>query len=293
MQLIYSTLPSASDESACDAMAGTGFDLRRVLDGRDFLARNDLLEPRYRASASLALAQIEELRSADRRKDEFLAMLAHELRSPLASIQSAVGVLRQPPAEKSLVQHSMHQLIERQVRQMARLVDGLLDVSRINRGELRLQRERIDLRVVLSNAIETIEPDLKQRCQRLATTLPESSRWLLADVGRLEQVFVNLLGNASKYTDEGGELALSMQFDDQSAVVRVRDSGIGIVPEALPHIFDLFTQCDPGAPRSISGLGVGLALVRAIVELHGGSVTATSAGLGLGSEFIVRLPCRS
>lgn len=275
MQPTYSALPPAYDDR---------FDLRQVIAGTS--------ETRFRHSAGFALSQMQmaELRSASRRKDEFLAVLAHELRSPLACIQSAIGILRQPTGDERLVQHRMHELIGRQAGQMARLVAGLLDVSRIACGQLRLQRERIDLRAVLSNAVETIEPDIRQRSQRLATTWPESSPWLLADVGRLEQVFVNLLGNASKYTEEGGELALSLERCDGGAVVRVRDSGIGIAPDALPHIFDLFTQCDPTAPRSRSGLGVGLALVRTIVELHGGTVTAGSDGLGRGSEFTVRLP---
>ena len=142
----------------------------------------------------------------------------------------------------------------------------------------------------MNNAIETLESDIKQRNHRLTTALPDAPVWLQADPGRLEQVFVNLLANASKYTDTGGELTVWMHVRDGQAVVRVRDSGIGIAPEVLPHLFDLFRQADEAAPRSQSGLGIGLALVRNLVESHGGSVTGASAGLGQGSEFTVCLP---
>ena len=181
-------------------------------------------------------------------------------------------------------------MIERQVRRMTQLVHDLLDVSRITHGRLHLQRERIDLRDVVNNAIETLESDIKQRNHRLTTALPDAPVWLQGDPGRLEQVFVNLLANASRYTDVGGELAVWVHLRDGQAVVRVRDSGIGIAPEVLPHLFDLFRQADEATSRSRSGLGIGLALVRDLVESHGGSVTGASAGLGEGSEFTVRLP---
>jgi signal transduction histidine kinase len=233
--------------------------------------------------------QVEELTIANRRKDEFLAILGHELRNPLAAIHNGIHLLshrmQDTPAPLKI-----EAMIERQVRRMTRLVDDLLDVSRITRGCLHLQRERIDLRDVVNNAIQTLESDIKQRYHRLATALPGVPVWLQADPGRLEQVFLNLLANASKYTNTGGELAVSVQARDSQAVVRVRDSGIGIAPEALPHLFDLFRQADEAAPRSQSGLGIGLALVRNLVESHGGSVTGASAGLGQGSEFTVCLP---
>jgi signal transduction histidine kinase len=180
--------------------------------------------------------------------------------------------------------------IERQVRRMTRLVDDLLEVSWINHGRLRLRRERMDLRLVVNNAIETLQPDIKERNHRLSVVLPDSPVWLQADSWRLEQVFVNLLANASKYTDAGGELAVWMHTLDGQVVVRIRDSGIGIAPDALPRIFDLFRQTDEADDRSRSGLGIGLALVRNLVETHGGTVIATSAGPGKGSEFTVRLP---
>jgi signal transduction histidine kinase len=236
-----------------------------------------------------ARLRVEELAAANRRKDEFLAMLGHELRSPLAAIQNAVRLLSRqtgetPPGQKTQA------LIERQVRHMTQLVDDLLDVSRISHGRLHLQRERIDLRVIVSNAIETLESDINERHHRLTTALPDVPVWLQGDPWRLEQVFVNLLANASRYTDAGGELAVWVHTRDGQAVVGIRDSGIGIAPDALAHIFDLFRQADAAAPRSKSGLGIGLALVRNLVELHGGRVTAASAGIGQGSEFTVRLP---
>ena len=236
-----------------------------------------------------ARLRVEELTTANRRKDEFLAMLGHELRSPLAAIQNAVRLLSSQTGETPQRQRT-RALIERQVRRMTQLVDDLLDISRISHGRLHLQRERIDLRVVVNNAIETLELDIDERRQQLTTALPDAPMWLQADPWRLEQVFVNLLGNASRYTDAGGELAVRVDTRDGQAVVGIRDSGIGIAPDALPHIFDLFKQADEAAPHSKSGLGIGLALARNLVELHGGSVTAASAGIGQGSEFTVRLP---
>jgi len=188
------------------------------------------------------------------------------------------------------LQLRMHALIERQACQMTKLAADLLDVTRITCGGLRLKRERVDLCVVVRAAIETLESDFHQRDHRVAATWPDAPVWLHADANRLEQVFVNLLANASKYTDAGGDLALSVQTSDGHAVVCIRDSGIGIAPNVLPYIFDLFVQADEATARSRSGLGIGLALVRMLAELHGGSVTAVSAGLGHGSEFTVRLP---
>jgi signal transduction histidine kinase len=236
-----------------------------------------------------ARLRVEELAAANRRKDEFLAMLSHELRSPLASIQYATRLLGKQMGEGPSPQR-MQAVIERQLHRMTHLVDELLDVSRITSGRLRLQPERLDLRDVVKHAIETLESDLLERQHRLSVELPATPVWLEGDPCRLEQVFVNLLANASRYTDAGGELAVWVHTNDGQAIVRVRDSGIGIAPEALPHIFDLFKQAHETDPRSKAGLGVGLAVVRNLVELHGGSVTAASAGSGRGSEFTVRLP---
>lgn len=236
-----------------------------------------------------ARLRVDELAAANRRKDEFLAMLSHELRSPLASIHYAVRLCGKQMGEAP-AQQRMQSVVERQLRRMTHLVDGLLDVSRITSGRLHLQPERLDLRDVVSHAIQTLESDLLERHHRLSTELPATPVWLEGDPCRLEQVFVNLLANASRYTDAGGELAVWIHTKDGQAVVRIRDSGIGIAPDALPHIFDLFNQAHEADPRSKTGLGIGLAVVRDLVELHGGSVTAASAGSGRGSEFTVSLP---
>jgi signal transduction histidine kinase len=260
---------------------------------QDEKARNghDVVSMITRETESLreARLQVEALACANRRKDEFLAILSHELRTPLASIQYAVRFLGTPTGEDATRQR-MQALIERQLHRMGHLVDELLDVSRITSGHLDLRRERLDLREVVSHAIEALQWDLFERHHRLTTELPDAPVWLQADRGRLEQVFVNLLANASRYTDGGGQLALRVHTEDGEAVIRVRDSGMGIAPEALPDLFDLFKQGNAADPRSKPGLGVGLAVVRNLVELHGGSVTAASAGVGQGSEFTVRLP---
>ena len=236
-----------------------------------------------------ARLRVEELTTANRHKDEFLAMLGHELRSPLAAIRNGIHLLSRQ-AQDTPAPLELRAMLERQVRRVTQLVDDLLDVSRITQGRLHLQRERTDLRDVVRNAIQTLESDIKQRNHRLTTVLPDAPVWLQADPGRLEQVFVNLLANASKYTDMGGELTVVVHVRDGQGVVRVLDTGIGIAPEVLPQLFGLFRQADRAAPRSRSGLGIGLALVRDLVESHGGSVTGASAGLGQGSEFTVCLP---
>jgi signal transduction histidine kinase len=252
-----------------------------------------MLDSAVHGNTSYALRQarlrVEELITANRRKDEFLAMLGHELRSPLAAIRNGIHLLSRQ-AHDTPAPQKLQAMLERQVGRVTQLVDDLLDVSRITQGCLHLQRERTDLRDVVSNAIQTLESDIKQRNHRLTTALPDAPVWLQADPGRLEQVFVNLLANASKYTDMGGELTVVVHVRNSQAVVRVRDTGIGIAPEVLPQLFGLFWQADRAAPRYRSGLGIGLALVRDLVESHGGSVTGASAGLGRGSEFTVCLP---
>lgn len=244
----------------------------------------------HQALAPLPSSQVDELLSAERRKDEFLATLCHELRNPLGAIQNALGILKGSAAQELAVQQRLHALIERQVRHMMWLTADLLDVSRISRGQLQLQRERVDLCEVLHQAIETMDSERQRRGHRLLISLPDTPVWLQADATRLQQVFDNLLANGFKYTDPGGDLALSLRVRDAFAIVSLRDSGIGIAAETLPHIFDLFVQADPAARHHGSGLGIGLALVRMLVEMHGGSVAAMSAGVGQGSEFSVRLP---
>jgi len=224
-----------------------------------------------------------------RRTHEFLAVLSHELRNSLGGIRCAAGILRlDVSAAPNVVKARV--LIERQVDQMTRLVEDLMDVSQIQSGQLRLQRERFDLCVLATHAVEAVELTMQQRSHRMTTSFPSEPVWLQADPTRLEQVFVNLLVNAAKYTAAGGDVGLSIEHRGDEAIVRVRDTGIGIAADVLPDVFDLFVQADRSPRRAVAGLGVGLALVRNLVESHGGSVTAASDGLGKGSEFTVRLP---
>jgi signal transduction histidine kinase len=228
-------------------------------------------------------------RESDRRKDEFLAMLSHELRNPLAPVLNTLAVLRARGAsDPSDVQ--AHEILERQVRHMARLVDDLLDVSRVTRGKIALQKEHVDLRALAHRAAETIRPLVEGRQHQLTVAVPEGPLLLEADPTRLEQVLTNLLNNAVKYTEPGGTIRLAVEQAGAEAVVRVRDTGIGMRPEILAQAFDLFVQGERGLARSEGGLGIGLALVRSLVQMHGGTVTAHSDGPGQGSEFTVRLP---
>jgi len=230
-----------------------------------------------------------EVQEADRRKNEFLAMLAHELRNPLAPIRSSIQILRMIGSPDPKVRWSQD-VIERQVQQMARLVDDLLDVSRITRGKIALQTEPVDLASVVTHALETSRPLIEQRCHELSLTLPNREVRVVADPVRLAQVVANLLNNAAKYTTEGGHIWLSAAREGSEAVIRVRDSGLGIPKDMLASIFDLFTQVDRSLDRSQGGLGIGLTLVRQLVEMHQGTVQAFSAGPNQGSEFVVRLP---
>lgn len=229
------------------------------------------------------------IREADRRKDEFLAMLAHELRNPLAPISNAVEIMRLRGPEHSELDWA-RDVIARQVQHLVRLVDDLLDVSRITRGKIRLKLEPIDLAAAVSSAVETSRPLIEGRRHRLVVEMPAEAIWVKADPARLAQVLANLLNNAAKYTEEGGSIRLSVARDGGQAVIRVRDSGVGIPPEMLAGIFDLFTQVDRSLDRSQGGLGIGLTLVQRLVQMHGGSVEARSDGPGHGSEFVVRLP---
>jgi PAS domain S-box-containing protein len=230
-----------------------------------------------------------ELRQSDRRKDEFLAVLAHELRTPLAPIRNAAGIASAAHATEAQLRWSQG-VIERQVRHMARLLDDLLDVSRITRGKLELRKQRIDLRAVVDAAIETARPTIDARRHSLKVELPLDLPAVDADSLRLAQVISNLLTNAAKYTDAGGHIRLTVQAEELGVLIRVADDGIGIATDALPSIFQMFSQLRPALERSEGGLGIGLALVKGLVELHGGSVEARSAGSGRGSEFRVRLP---
>ena len=231
----------------------------------------------------------EELRLADQRKDEFLAMLAHELRNPLAPIRNALEILRMAgndPAKAT----AAREMMQRQVAQMVRLVDDLLDVSRITTGKLAVRKAVIELQSVLRDAVEIARPFVEARRHKFDLVLPREPIIVEGDRTRLAQVFSNLLNNAAKYTDPGGQILLSAAREDRSAVVRVRDNGIGLAPESMSSIFDMFVQVDRTLERSQAGLGVGLTLARRLVELHDGAIEAHSEGPGRGSEFVVRLP---
>jgi signal transduction histidine kinase/ActR/RegA family two-component response regulator len=227
------------------------------------------------------------LADLDHRKDEFLAMLSHELRNPLAAILNAVQVLQLQKSENS-AQQKAQAIIERQVGQLTHLVDDLLDVSRTITGRIQLRLERIDVGGIVERAVETARPSIDQRKHELTVSLPPDPIWLYADAVRLEQVVTNLLTNAVKYTDEGGHIGLSVQQEGERVVLRVRDTGLGITPAFLPHVFDLFTQAERSSDRSQGGLGIGLAVVKRLVEMHEGTIEVSST-LGQGSEFVVSL----
>ena len=231
----------------------------------------------------------EALKDVNQRKDEFLAMLGHELRNPLAPIRSAVEILRVHAVGHAEIQWAQA-VIDRQTRHLARLVDDLLDVSRIVRGQIVLHRKEIELAEIVRHGVETSRPLIGSRNHRLHVQLAESPLWLKGDLTRLAQVLANLLNNAAKYTDEGGEIWLEADREGELAVLRVRDTGAGIAASLLPRVFELFAQAERTLDRSQGGLGIGLTLVKLLVEMHGGSVEARSAGLGQGAEFIVRLP---
>lgn len=222
-------------------------------------------------------------------RDDQLAAIAHELRNALGALRNATEVLYAQHAAGTSIEGA-RRLMERQVAQMARRIDDMFEASRSRDGALCLRREQLDLRLPVTHAIEDVEPTLQRRGQRLEVTLPERPVALYADPGRLEQVFVNLLGNASKYTPEGGAIAVVVEPAADCACVRVRDSGIGISPEMLARLFEPRVQAAAPVVPCAPGLGIGLALVRALIQLHGGQVSAASGGIGRGSEFTVTLP---
>ena len=224
-----------------------------------------------------------------RHKDEFLAMLSHELRNPLAPIRTAVELLRRTGASDETIAHTQ-EVIERQVAHLARLVDDLLDVARIKTGRINLRIDTLDLRRVVSEAVEEVSELVEARRHRLQTSLPAAPVTVRGDATRLVQVVANLLNNAAKYTDEGGEIDVRLSDENGHAVLRVTDTGMGIPARLLPKVFDLFTQDERTLDRAHGGLGLGLTIVRRITELHGGSVAVRSGGRGLGSEFTIRLP---
>lgn len=232
---------------------------------------------------------VRELEAADRRKNDFLATLAHELRNPLAPIRHALQLLHMA-VDKPDVRQQALSVIDRQLGQMVRLIDDLLDVSRITNNKLQLRKERIELAAAIHSALETTRPLIEAAGHEISVMLPPEPVYVEADLTRLAQVFTNLLNNSTKYTERGGRIRLAVETRDGEAVASVRDTGIGITAEHLPHLFEMFSQASPALERSGGGLGVGLALARGVVELHGGSIEARSAGPGQGSEFTVRLP---
>ncbi len=250
-----------------------------------FVTASDVTEQvadRHRMEQLRATAEM-----ANRAKDDFLAMLGHELRNPLAPIQTALRLIRQRGADRALREQAV---IERQVQQLTHLVDDLLDVSRIARGKVALKKTRLELADVVTRAVETAGPLIEQRDHRLIVDVPSTGLVIDGDPARLSQVVSNLLTNAAKYTEPGGEIRVAGSREGGEVVLRVRDTGVGIAPQMLPRIFDLFTRVRSSVERVHEGLGLGLAIVRNLVTLHRGTVSAVSAGLGQGSEFIVKLP---
>ena len=233
--------------------------------------------------------QADALTDANRRKDEFLAMLSHELRNPLAPIVNAVQLLQSCPSGGDVRQDRARAIIARQVGQLTRLLNDLMDASRIGSGKLQVQIREVAVDDVVDRAIDAVRHLVDERGHELGVSLPSQPLRLLADPVRLEQILVNLIANAAKYTDRGGHIWVNVERQGDECRLRVRDTGIGISPELLPNVFNLFTQAAPGAERSGGGLGIGLALVRRLVELQHGGVEVRSA-LGEGSEFVVTLP---
>jgi PAS domain S-box-containing protein len=260
----YIFVPVLDENGEVEAVAGTT---------RDVTERKD---------------QAEQLREADRRKDDFLATLAHELRNPLAPLRTGLQVMKL--AGNAEAAEQARSMMERQLGQMVHLIDDLLDVSRISRGKIELRKGRLDLACVVQSAVEGCQPLIEASGHRLTVTLPPQPIYLDGDATRLAQVLSNLLTNAAKYTDRGGHIQLTAQQQGRDVVVTVRDSGIGIAAEHLPRLFEMFSQVVPALERSQGGLGIGLSLVKGLVEMHGGKVKARSEGLGKGSAFIVRLP---
>jgi len=269
----------AGEESRIEGLAAGADDyLIKPFSARELLAR---------IGSQLELARLR--KETDRRKDEFLATLAHELRTPLAPIRNSVHILRMAGGDRGVAER-VYEMMERQVNHMVRLVDDLMEVSRITRGKIDLRKEPVELAAVVRSAVETSKPLIEAARHQLAVTLPDEPLILDADPVRLAQVLANLLNNAAKYTPEGGRIWLTARRAGLNVEVSVRDSGTGIPIEVLPKVFDLFMQVERTYSRAQGGLGIGLTLVRSLVSLHGGSVEARSDGPGRGSEFVVRLP---
>ena len=289
VQRVRKLMSTARRIAAGDLEARSGIEYGREEIGRLAEALDEMAETLQKKEAARSLAE-RELRAADQRKDEFLAMLAHELRNPLAPISTGAHLLKLLHSDNAQITQTCA-IIARQVEHMTSLVDDLLDVSRVTRGLVSLSTQVLDLRNVVDDAAEQIRPLITARRHKVVLDLPNGPASVKGDHKRLVQVVANLLGNATKYTPEGGHIRLQLRLEaDKEFVIEVRDDGIGMEPALVERVFELFTQAERTPDRSQGGLGLGLALAKSLVELHGGSVSARSPGLGKGSTFTVRLP---
>ncbi len=283
----------AGEEARIEGLEAAADDyLVKPFSARELLATVDahIKTVNIRRESQKALRASEErLREQDRRKDEFLATLAHELRNPLAPIRNGLYLMKLGLSDAATLEQA-RAIMDRQVHHMVRLVDDLMDVARISRNKIELRRELIDLDSIIRNALETSRPLIETGGHQLQVSLPSKPILLNADPVRLAQAFSNLLNNAAKYSERGGQIMMSAERQGDEVVLSIRDQGIGIRSEELPHIFDMFVQMDHSTERSQGGLGIGLTLVKRLIEMHGGTVEARSEGLGRGSEFLVRLP---
>jgi signal transduction histidine kinase len=281
----------AGEESRVDGMeAGADDYLVKPFSARELLARVSahLQMARLRRQAEEGLRKSEQaLREADRKKDEFLATLAHELRNPLAPLRNGLLMMKLARNDARVVEQA-RAMMERQLAQMVRLIDDLLDLSRITRGKIELQKAPMPLAAAVRNAVETSRPLIEAAGHTLTLDVPDHPIWVDGDETRLSQVFANLLNNAAKYTDRGGRIRLAVERRGSGAVVTVEDNGVGIPAPMLPRVFDMFTQVNRTLAKSQGGLGIGLNIVRRLVEMHGGSIEAHSDGHGTGSRFVVR-----
>jgi signal transduction histidine kinase/DNA-binding response OmpR family regulator len=285
----YLAVPLRARDKTVGVITFVSAEAGRRYDANDLAVAEDLA---HRATIALENTRLYgELREANRHKDEFLAMLAHELRNPLAPMRNGLQILKSPEADLSMLDRA-RTMLERQVGHMTRIVDDLLDVSRITRGKIVLRKERLDLGRIVRHVVEDERPAFQRAGLAAHVELPETPVWVTADATRMTQVLEYLLQNAIKFTNQGGSVFVGVRADadHQQAVLVVRDTGIGIEADMLPHLFETFAQADRSLERSRGGLGLGLALVQGLVKLHGGEVQATSAGSGTGAEFTVRLP---
>jgi PAS domain S-box-containing protein len=283
----YMCVPLLIQGKALGAITFLAAESGRRYGSQDLATAKDLA---HRAAVAMENARLySEVRDADRKKDEFIAMLAHELRNPLAPIRNALQVLRMRGVDARTTERA-RDMMERQVHQVVRLVDDLLDVSRIIQGKIELRKEPIEVATIIARAVETAQPAVDAQGHELSITLSPEPIWVEGDLIRLAQVVANLLNNSAKYMELGGHIWLTAKQEGTELVLRVRDAGIGIASEMLPQVFGLFVQAEQSRDRTQGGLGIGLTLVHRLVTMHGGSVTASSAGLGKGSEFTIRLP---